>query len=292
MNTQEAISKILQENANRPMHYCEITQQAMAKGYYQTTGKTPENSVRAVLATKTAIFEKCETAGAGYYCLKKYKTPEKAQEKGFVYILTNPSFKEDWVKIGKTSRSVEDRVSDLNKSTAIPLKFNIYATMQSSKYNEVEKMVHEMIDDLNKDLRVSPNREFFKVKPEKALAFFVRIAKIITEDAVVTKYENGEPVNIGTIALTPPELPKRPPFKFSMVNIPIGSTVVFVPTDTKVRVASDNQIEHNGKLYKLSAFTHDFIPADKRNHSGAYQGAKFFSYNGKILDDLRTEMEK
>ena len=67
MNTQEAISKILQENANRPMHYCEITKQAMAKGYYQTTGKTPENSVRAVLATKTAIFEKCETAGAGYY---------------------------------------------------------------------------------------------------------------------------------------------------------------------------------------------------------------------------------
>lgn len=291
MNTQEAISKILQENANRPMHYCEITKQAMAKGYYKATGKTPENSVGAVLATKTAIFEKCETYGAGYYCLKNYKTPEKTQEKGFVYILTNPSFKEDWVKIGKTSRSVEERVSDLNKSTAIPLKFNIYATMQSPKYNEVEKMVHEMIDDLNKDLRVSPNREFFKVKPEKALAFFVRIAKI-TEDAVVTKYENDKPVSIETIALTPPELPKRRRFKFSMVNIPVGSTVVFVPTDTKVRVASDNQVEHNGKLYKLSAFTRDFIPEDKRNESGAYQGAKYFSYNGKILDDLRTEMEK
>lgn len=28
-------------------------------------------------------------------------------EQGFVYILTNPSFKEDWVKIGKSSRPVE-----------------------------------------------------------------------------------------------------------------------------------------------------------------------------------------
>jgi hypothetical protein len=33
------------------------------------------------------------------------------------------------------------------------------------------------------------------------------------------------------------------------------------------------------------------MPEEKRNTSGAYQGPKFFSYNGKILDDLRTEME-
>lgn len=33
------------------------------------------------------------------------------------------------------------------------------------------------------------------------------------------------------------------------------------------------------------------MPADRRNTSGAYQGAKFFSYNGKILEDLRKESE-
>lgn len=33
------------------------------------------------------------------------------------------------------------------------------------------------------------------------------------------------------------------------------------------------------------------MPANKRNTSNAYQGAKFFSYNGKILDDLRKEVE-
>ena len=30
-------------------------------------------------------------------------------EPGYVYILTNPSFREDWVKIGKSSREVNSR---------------------------------------------------------------------------------------------------------------------------------------------------------------------------------------
>ncbi len=30
-------------------------------------------------------------------------------KQGYVYILTNPSFKEDWVKIGKSSRPVDVR---------------------------------------------------------------------------------------------------------------------------------------------------------------------------------------
>ena len=29
------------------------------------------------------------------------------ENSGYVYILTNPSFREDWVKIGKSSRPVD-----------------------------------------------------------------------------------------------------------------------------------------------------------------------------------------
>lgn len=31
------------------------------------------------------------------------------KEPGYVYILTNPSFREDWVKIGKSSRNMISR---------------------------------------------------------------------------------------------------------------------------------------------------------------------------------------
>lgn len=42
---------------------------------------------------------------------------------------------------------------------------------------------------------------------------------------------------------------------------------------------------------KLSRLSHDFMPPDKRNTSGAYQGSMYFSFEGKILEDLRKERE-
>lgn len=53
---------------------------------------------------------------------------------GYVYILTNPSFREDWVKIGKSSRSVNVRSKELD-NTSVPLPFEIFATMKTAKYN-------------------------------------------------------------------------------------------------------------------------------------------------------------
>jgi hypothetical protein len=88
-------------------------------------------------------------------------------KKGYVYILTNPSFKEDWVKIGMSSVSVEQRVKQLD-GTAVPLPFEIYATMKTAKYQEAEKLIHNFISMFT-NLRIRDNREFFNVKPEKAL---------------------------------------------------------------------------------------------------------------------------
>ena len=67
---------------------------------------------------------------------KSFHTMESG--KGYVYILTNPSFREDWVKIGKSSRPVDVRSKELD-NTAVPLPFEIYATLYTSKYDKVEK---------------------------------------------------------------------------------------------------------------------------------------------------------
>ena len=53
-----------------------------------------------------------------------------AREPGFIYILTNPSFREDWVKIGKSSRPVDVRSKELD-NTAVPLQFEIYSTLRA-----------------------------------------------------------------------------------------------------------------------------------------------------------------
>mgnify|MGYP003303181531 FL=1 len=213
---------------------------------------------------------------------------EKSQ--GYVYILTNPSFKEDWVKIGKSSRPVDVRSKELD-NTAVPLPFEIFATMKTVKFNEVEKLVHKTIDRLT-DLRIRQNREFFNVAPQIALDIFNDIANTI-DDAEVTLYRDNKPIEKHEdVKKESKREVKRERFKFSMCNIKIGEKVMFVPTGVWVKVASDDTIEYQDRIYKLSPFVGTFMPEEKRNTSGAYQGAKFFSYNGKIRDDIRKENEE
>ncbi len=117
------------------------------------------------------------------------------KEPGFVYILTNPSFREDWVKIGKSSRPVDVRSKELD-NTAVPLPFEIFATLKTVKYNEVEKLVHKTIDRLT-DLRIRQNREFFNVAPQVALDIFRDIATTL-DDAEIVEYESNLPINPDT----------------------------------------------------------------------------------------------
>lgn len=217
---------------------------------------------------------------------------------GYVYILTNPSFREDWVKIGKSSRPVDVRSKELD-NTAVPLPFEIFATMKTSKYNEVEKLVHKTIDRLS-DLRIRQNREFFNVAPQVALDIFRDIATTI-DDAEVIVYENGRPKTNNTVVDEEDTREEegtvnknrkiRSPFKFSMCGIKVGEEIVFDPTGIKVKVASNDTIEYEGRIYKLSPFVGTFMPDDKRYPSNKYGGPHFFSYNGKVLDKIRKERE-
>lgn len=213
------------------------------------------------------------------------------KEAGYVYILTNPSFKEDWVKIGKSSRPVDIRSKELD-NTAVPLPFEIYATLKTVKYEQVEKLIHKTIDRLT-DLRIRQNREFFNVSPAKALDILKDISTTLDDAEIDEVYlgENRKPAKQQADAENCHKRQQRPRFKFSMINIPIGATVVFTPTGIEVKVADDDKVEYEGRLYKLSPFVGTFMPKEKQNTSGAYQGAKYFSYKGEILDDLRTKIE-
>lgn len=101
------------------------------------------------------------------------------KEPGYVYILTNPSFKEDWVKIGRSSRPVDIRSKELD-NTAVPLPFEIFATLKTAKYVEAEKLIHRYIERFT-NLRIRDNREFFNVKPEVALEIFKDVACMLDD---------------------------------------------------------------------------------------------------------------
>ena len=109
------------------------------------------------------------------------------KEAGYVYILTNPSFKEDWVKIGKSSRPVDIRSKELD-NTAVPLPFEIYATLKTVKYSEAEKLIHRYIERFT-NLRIRNNREFFNVSPEEALDIFREVAMLLDDAEIEETYK-------------------------------------------------------------------------------------------------------
>ncbi len=214
------------------------------------------------------------------------------KDPGYVYILTNPSYREDWVKIGKSGRPVDVRSKELD-NTAVPLPFEIFATMKTTKYNEVEKLVHKTIDRLT-DLRIRQNREFFNVAPQMALDIFLDQATAL-DDAIVTKYENGKPRQMYPVLEKSKEEkeknPQRPPFDFSMVGLNVGDKVIFDALNLEVKVAGRNKVEYEGRLWSLSAFCGTYLPENMHNASEAYQGPKYFCYQGRTLWEIRLEKE-
>lgn len=94
---------------------------------------------------------------------------------------------------------------------------------------------------------------------------------------ICKKYSESSPVK------------RSAPFKFKMVNISVGETVVFEPKNLICSVVNDNTISYNGVKYSLSGFCAEYMPDSMKNASRAYQGPKYFSYKGKLLVDLRNE---
>lgn len=215
-------------------------------------------------------------------------------KQGYVYILTNPSFKEDWVKIGKSSRPVDVRSKELD-NTAVPLPFEIFATMKTCKFNEVEKLVHKTIDRLT-DLRIRQNREFFNVNPQVAFDIFMDIACTV-EDAIIMRYDADKPYQVYPIVegqiIKEKEGKKdiRKPFDFAMIGLNVGDTVIFDALNLPVKVAGKNKVEYEGRLWSLSAFCGTYLPEEMHNKSESYQGPKYFSYQGKTLWAIRLERE-
>ncbi len=84
-------------------------------------------------------------------------------EAGFVYVLTHPRFPE-LVKIGFTSRLVEERIADL--STAVPEDFTIALRLTTLNARTVERYTHELLGEH----RFRKDKEFFEVTEEQACA--------------------------------------------------------------------------------------------------------------------------
>lgn len=204
-------------------------------------------------------------------------------KKGYVYVLTNPSFRDDWVKIGYSKKLPEIRGKELF-NTAVPLPFEIYATLYTEKYKEAERLIHNNIDRIS-NLRIHKKREFFNIPPEVAYEILCDVKEVLGEEAVVELMGDNVEVKVND---SKGSRKKSKQFDFYSRGIKDGDVITFVDDKSiKAIVQGPRNVLFENKLWYLSRLARElYTRLGTVNSSGAYQGPKYFEYKGKILTEL------
>lgn len=215
--------------------------------------------------------------------------------KGYIYILTNPSFPE-YVKIGYAS-DVSERLRELNRSECIPFAFRVYATYEvTSKLSD--KKVHDIIDRLNPDLRSietldgrERKREFYAMTPEDAYNLLKSIAEIngLSDKLVLVKPKNHEVEEIKLAETIAEEQSSRNEnFNFEKCKIPVGAILDYVYDENiKCKVVSDRKVEYNGQTMYLTGLAKLLL-----NKRVGVCGPLYFRYNGIYLNEYYNKYQK
>lgn len=209
------------------------------------------------------------------------------KNKGYVYVLTNPSFRDDWVKIGKSKRIPEVRSRELY-NTAVPLPYEVFATLYTIKYNEAEKMIHKMIDRIS-DLRINKSREFFNISPEDAYDILADIKALLGDEAILEL--KGDNVEVLEDDFSQKKRKVSQVFDFYSRGIKDGDIIEFIEdSEIKAIVQGERTVIFENEVWYLSPLVREiFTRKGNVNASGAYQGPAYFTYNGKKLTEINIE---
>jgi len=211
-----------------------------------------------------------------------------------VYILTNPSFKE-YVKIGKTEKqTIAERVKDLNRSSAVPFSFTIYATLETDKAGDAEESIFEMLKKYKYELRARERtasgkervREFFLMEPEEAFDA-LRIVAIGQglKDKIKLFSKTKEEVAEEKTAIEVERRARAARFSFDRKGIKPGTIIEFLK-DSRLtaKVVDEKYIEYQGEIYTLTRLAKKFL--NKDGVVGEVGGPRYFKLNGIVLANL------
>lgn len=94
--------------------------------------------------------------------------------RGFVYVLTNSSYPR-LVKIGKTSRSPEQRATELS-GTGVPTPFVVSYSIEVDDMDSFEQHLHDHFSEF----RYNKDREFFEIQSKTVVDKIIESAKLFT----------------------------------------------------------------------------------------------------------------
>lgn len=196
-----------------------------------------------------------------------------------IYILINEAMP-GYVKVGRTSTSLEQRIRELNSSTSIPLPFTAFYACIVKDAQFVENQLHDAFDEN----RVNPRREFFYIAPERVVAALklAEIENITPKNDFVETKEEQEALNEAR--------ERRSRFNFGMVDIPVGAELIFDGDENvKAKVVAlkgQKTIEFNGEITSPSLSAQKIL-----GYNYGVAGTDYWMYEGETLDGRRRRFE-
>ena len=204
--------------------------------------------------------------------------------KGIVYVLTNPAMK-DIVKIGKTTRKVDIRITELYK-TGVPLPFECAYAAHVKDEIKAERALHQAFAPY----RINNKREFFKVDSQQVIALLKYMElkeEIQKSEPNATSKINSEKQRAKRQRL------KR--FTFSDLGIPNHSCLTFGDKETTC-IAWDHGFQPMVRLTKSSnnksvdwkkgGFTLHALTRKLLGMNKSIKPFKYWQYEGKSLEEL------
>lgn len=195
--------------------------------------------------------------------------------KGYVYLLTNDAMP-GIVKIGCTERSVEERIDELSKPTGVPMKFECFFAVRVENAESVEKKIHDGL----KDLRL-PNREFFKIAPER-----VRSLMQLTDHTVYVPNEatrsikepSGDQLNL-------------PRLNLKRAGLEVGNVLVFSrDRNISVTVKSTDKVQYIHEDMSLAQATKlVFSSRGEKWRAGA--ASEYWLFGEDILSEIIAKVD-
>ena len=210
-----------------------------------------------------------------------------------VYVLKNQGMPK-LLKIGKTDRDdLGQRMNELY-TTGVPYRFECVKAIEVAN-NEQAKVLEQALHQAFVDSRVSSKREFFEIREEQVLAILDvwpsgKDATPRAQQEAAAGMEEAEREAIEQAKM------RRPNLEFFPLGIPVGANLKFInpregPSENaesiEAEVVANKRVLFRGEKMSLTRAALRALgePDDK-----PIRPAPFWSYKGRMLDDLYEEL--
>ena len=207
---------------------------------------------------------------------------------GVIYVMT--SVVKGLIKIGQTNDFV-NRMNKLESDgyknvTGLKRRFAI----EVSDYEEKETLLHNIFVKSQ-----VADTELFAVQDIDLVINLLKAfrGRIIYDNGTVDDVQE-QAANVSSRPpeqqnIVQPEIRRQAPrTTFAMINVPIGSEILFIRDVTKraIVVDDDNHVKYDDDIYSVTALAHKLL-----NKNRSINGWEYFLYNGEKLYERRGRID-